>query len=189
MADAKKDLRTNSPLQANQSYANLSIDVIRTETGVVTNRTPSISQVQLTCVVSADIIQYCDELPQVIAQYNQPISLDNISINMDDSSEMGSQEHIDNLDSTMNPVGQTNRIPTLGEKAWEDIKNEGVWDRTRLWYAIKEDSFNTDYTWVKCRIIDAYNKSWKIEYLTESNKRKRKWVEQSSPLIAPRFDD
>lgn len=60
VADAKKGLKKNSPLQANQVYANMTVDIIQTETGVRAplSDTPKIKRVDLQCTISADIIQY-----------------------------------------------------------------------------------------------------------------------------------
>jgi hypothetical protein len=58
VADAKRDLMQNYPLKANQAYANLSIDVIRTTKEKVGRYGNKIIEVILQCVVSADVIQY-----------------------------------------------------------------------------------------------------------------------------------
>lgn len=61
---AKQDLYKQFPLGPNQGYANLSIDIMETRSGTRTGEGASISGLTLNCVVSADVIQYCDELPQ-----------------------------------------------------------------------------------------------------------------------------
>ena len=58
VADAKRDLMQNYPLKANQAYANLSIDVIRTTKEQVGRYGNAVLEVILQCVVSADVIQY-----------------------------------------------------------------------------------------------------------------------------------
>lgn len=58
VADAKRDLMQNYPLKANQAYANLSIDVIRTTKELVGRHGNETIEVILQCVVSADVIQY-----------------------------------------------------------------------------------------------------------------------------------
>jgi hypothetical protein len=58
VADAKRDLMQNYPLKANQAYANLSIDVIRTTKELQSNSGSNVIEVILQCVISADVIQY-----------------------------------------------------------------------------------------------------------------------------------
>jgi len=184
VADAKLDLRTNSPLQANQAYANLSIDVIRTETGIVTDGTPSISQVQLTCVVSADIIQYCDELPEKPKTRTDIIKLDQLQGSESEDTEQSSQDQLETETSTGG--GST----TNGGNNWQKIIEKGDWDGKSLWYAgnMKTLDITKPELWTKCVIIDEWLDRWKIEFLNpETNKTKKKWIDKTSYQIAPRY--
>ena len=60
VADAKKDLMSSFPLQDNQAYANMTVDIITTETGTGGRHSnlPRIERIDLQCTISADIIQY-----------------------------------------------------------------------------------------------------------------------------------
>ena len=77
VADAKRDLWNNFPLGPNQAYANLSVDVIRTEKGVLSGGGPSISEVFLNCTISADVIEYGESSEQPIRSSNV-VTLDEI---------------------------------------------------------------------------------------------------------------
>lgn len=58
VADAKKDLMSSHPLQENQAYANMTVDIITTEGGRRLGDTYTVDWIDLVCTVSADIIQY-----------------------------------------------------------------------------------------------------------------------------------
>ena len=58
VADAKRDMAVFHPLGPNQMYANLSIDIVTTETGVTSDGLYSVDRIDLQCTISADIIQY-----------------------------------------------------------------------------------------------------------------------------------
>ena len=58
IADAKSDLRFSNPLEKNQIYANLSVDLMETETGTQINGVRQAKRLELTAVVTADIMQF-----------------------------------------------------------------------------------------------------------------------------------
>ena len=58
IADAKRNLIQAHPLGPNQSYVNMSIDVSQTESGVATQGAASVTKVELTATISADVIQF-----------------------------------------------------------------------------------------------------------------------------------
>jgi hypothetical protein len=58
VADAKADLILQHPLEPNQAYANLSVDVMRTEKGAVTGTMIDLEKITISAVITADIIQY-----------------------------------------------------------------------------------------------------------------------------------
>jgi hypothetical protein len=58
IADAKADMRINHPLTKNQTYANLSIDIMETESGSQWQGSRVAKMLELTAVVTADIIQF-----------------------------------------------------------------------------------------------------------------------------------
>lgn len=58
IADAKEKMFKKHPLQPNQAYINMSIDVVHTQNGKVLGETQVIEQTVVTVVVSADVIQY-----------------------------------------------------------------------------------------------------------------------------------
>ena len=57
VADAKEDLRRQHPLGRNEAYANVSIDVLNTRTGHMTNQGLVEHKIRLTVVISADIVR------------------------------------------------------------------------------------------------------------------------------------
>lgn len=59
VADAKSDLIDQHPLEPNQAYANLSVDVMRTEKGELNGTgVVDLESVTLTAVITADVIEY-----------------------------------------------------------------------------------------------------------------------------------
>lgn len=58
VADAKSDLIHQHPLGPNQAYANLSVDVMRTENGRILDGGLDLESVTLTAVITADVIEY-----------------------------------------------------------------------------------------------------------------------------------
>ena len=58
IADAKADLRFSNPLEKNQIYANLSVDIMETETGTQANGVRQAKRLELTAVVTADIMEF-----------------------------------------------------------------------------------------------------------------------------------
>lgn len=60
IADAKADLRFSNPLEKNQIYANLSLDLMETETGTrgVVSGVRKVKRLELTAVVTADIMEF-----------------------------------------------------------------------------------------------------------------------------------
>ena len=58
IADAKRNLIQAHPLGPNQSYVNMSIDVSQTESGVASQGAASVTKVELTATISADVIQF-----------------------------------------------------------------------------------------------------------------------------------
>ena len=60
IADAKRNLRTQHPLQANQAYANMTIDILNTSLGTATQYGVIASEITIEAVISADIIEFTD---------------------------------------------------------------------------------------------------------------------------------
>ena len=62
VADAKADMKIGHPLGINQAYANLSIDLMETETGTQAplSGVREAHRIELTAVVTADVIQFGD---------------------------------------------------------------------------------------------------------------------------------
>lgn len=62
VADAKADMKMGYPLGVNQAYANLSIDLMETETGTQSplSGVREANRIELTAVVTADVIQFGD---------------------------------------------------------------------------------------------------------------------------------
>lgn len=58
VADAKADLILQHPLEPNQAYANLSVDVMRTEKGDITGTTLQLNKITISAVITADVIEY-----------------------------------------------------------------------------------------------------------------------------------
>lgn len=69
VADAKVDLIIQHPLEPNQTYANLSVDIMRTEKGDIMGSTLDLKSITISAVITADIIQY-GQVPQ---NYEVPI--------------------------------------------------------------------------------------------------------------------
>jgi hypothetical protein len=69
VADAKADLIIQHPLEPNQTYANLSVDIMRTEKGDIMGSTLDLKNITISAVITADIIQY-GQVPQ---NYEVPI--------------------------------------------------------------------------------------------------------------------
>jgi len=60
VADAKSNMKIGYPLKKNQAYANLSIDVMETQTGTQWNGYREAKRIELTAVITADVIQFGD---------------------------------------------------------------------------------------------------------------------------------
>tara|TARA_B100000902_G_C26845128_1_gene685332 strand:- start:167 stop:565 length:399 start_codon:yes stop_codon:yes gene_type:complete len=60
IADAKKNLHTQHPLQANQAYANMTIDILNTSVGNQTTSGVIATEIIIEAVISADIIEFTD---------------------------------------------------------------------------------------------------------------------------------
>ena len=58
VADAKANLRNQHFLGPNQSYSNMSVDVLETKAGIHTSQGFSANEITITVVVEADIIEY-----------------------------------------------------------------------------------------------------------------------------------
>lgn len=58
IADAKRELYSKHPLQPNQAYINMSVDVITTQNGSIVWDETVIKSTEISVVVSADIIEY-----------------------------------------------------------------------------------------------------------------------------------
>lgn len=58
IADAKKNLHLQHPLQANQAYANMTIDILNTSVGTATQYGVVATEITLEAVISADIIEF-----------------------------------------------------------------------------------------------------------------------------------
>lgn len=58
IADAKKNLHLQHPLQANQAYANMTIDILNTSVGTQTQYGVVATEITLEAVISADIIEF-----------------------------------------------------------------------------------------------------------------------------------
>jgi hypothetical protein len=58
VADAKSNLRNQHLLGPNQSYSNMSVDVLETKAGINTSKGFSANEMTITVVVEADIIEY-----------------------------------------------------------------------------------------------------------------------------------
>lgn len=58
VADAKSNLIHQYPLEPNQAYANLSVDVMRTENGKIKYGVNDLEFVTITAVITADVIEY-----------------------------------------------------------------------------------------------------------------------------------
>ena len=58
IADAKSGLIAAHPLEPNQAFVNVTVDITETETGIQTRYGRDANQVDLTATVSADVIQF-----------------------------------------------------------------------------------------------------------------------------------
>ncbi len=58
IADAKKNLQLQHPLQANQAYANMTIDILNTTQGQTSTYGVIATEITLEAVISADIIEF-----------------------------------------------------------------------------------------------------------------------------------
>ena len=58
IADAKRDLMTEHPLQPNEVYVNWSVDEIVTESGKKSSAGPIVKRVEYQVVISADVIRF-----------------------------------------------------------------------------------------------------------------------------------
>ena len=76
VADAKSNMKIGYPLKKNQAYANLSIDVMTTVSGKQWNGTRDARKIELTAVVTADIIEFGIESEGVSRTMNNSGSLD-----------------------------------------------------------------------------------------------------------------
>ena len=58
IADAKANLRLQHPLQANQAYANMTIDILTTSLGKTSSKGVIVSEITLEAIISADVIEF-----------------------------------------------------------------------------------------------------------------------------------
>ena len=75
VADAKADMKIGHPLGINQAYANLSIDVMETVSGKQWNGARYARRIELTAVVTADIIEFGEESESASRSMNNSGSL------------------------------------------------------------------------------------------------------------------
>jgi major membrane immunogen (membrane-anchored lipoprotein) len=80
VADAKRDMQANFPLSNNQSYANLSVDIVKTEVGNMVDGQYSATSILLKCTISADVIQYGEVSQEVEVIPQNTGSLNSLTI-------------------------------------------------------------------------------------------------------------
>jgi hypothetical protein len=150
IADAKANMLDQHILGPNQSYINMSVDIITTKTGYAAGGTMSVTDLTITCVVSADIIEYG------IAPISNPAT--NTA-----NRTTGHLPNVDNHTPNSNTVSieePTVAVPTSFEKGeiviYTDRKNE-VYDATIRY-------FSPSY------------KQYSIEFVNLSGKTKKRYV-------------
>ena len=90
VADAKSNLRNQHLLGPNQSYSNMSVDVLETKAGINTSQGFSVNEMTITVVVEADIIEYGTppENYEPIVQSAKSLPIDVSSSVISDSKEL-----------------------------------------------------------------------------------------------------
>ncbi len=139
VADAKRDLSVSFPLGPNQSYANLSVDIIRTETGRSDLKgRPSINQVTLQCTISADVIQYGSPSSSGVSESPKVKSLD--ALDKKTSNQITTEREIGNS-STARPA----RAVKKGDVVELNISGPGnpVWVEGTVDVVSEDDSIVT----------------------------------------------
>ena len=124
VADAKADLIIQHPLEPNQTYANLSVDIMRTEKGDIMGSTLDLKNITISAVITADIIQY-GQVPQ---NYEVPIKRSQGTIDGINDDETTNVETTNVETSQTNsayevPVGNTSQFKfSIGEKVNHNFK-------------------------------------------------------------------
>jgi len=119
VADAKADLILQHPLEPNQTYANLSVDIMRTEKGQIMGSTLDLKNITISAVITADIIQY-GQVPQ---NYEVPIKRSQGTIGGINDDETTNVETSQANSAYEVPVGNTSKFKfSIGEKVNHNFK-------------------------------------------------------------------
>ena len=155
VADAKANLRNQHLLGPNQSYSNMSVDVLETKAGTITSQGFRANEMTITVVVEADIIEYGTP-PQ--KEYTTK------------AKTAGSLEEIENASvittdsSNLNPESSVIILPSSVNFKLND----------RVIYRDKEGvSYNANIIKLP---YDISLEQYKIEYINNNTITKKKWV-------------
>lgn len=159
VADAKSNLIDQHPLEPNQAYANLSVDVMRTEKGEFNgNGGVNLESITITAVITADVIEYGTPPDG----YKLPVKKRGLPT----SSTSQVQE---NQESDLSRAQETNEEPysfVEGDTVWVKLRGamfEGV---------LQESVTNYGYPQWKVRFDD--NGKLKTRWFYEDKLRKNK---------------
>ena len=119
VADAKADLIIQHPLEPNQTYANLSVDIMRTEKGDIMGSTLDLKNITISAVITADIIQY-GQVPQ---NYEVPIKRSQGTIDGINDDETTNIESSQTISAYKASVGNTSLFKfSIGDKVDHNFK-------------------------------------------------------------------
>jgi len=157
VADAKSNLISQHPLEPNQTYANLSVDVMRTEKGELSGGAIELESVTLTAIITADVIEYGTP-PE---GYKLPVKKRGITTSLP-SKAPNSQK----IDSNGNQEAKEDSyLFVKGESLWvtyRGLEIEGVVDQRMM-----------GYSGATYKVIFDDNGKLKRKWFYESNLRKK----------------
>tara|TARA_R110001592_G_scaffold277167_1_gene544253 strand:- start:746 stop:1420 length:675 start_codon:yes stop_codon:yes gene_type:complete len=97
IADAKANLKMGQSLQPNQAYANLSIDIMETETGRRDGNYRNPLRFEVTAVITADIIQFGEQAPIQTSSSRSQGRIDELRESTSKTTIKGKASYDDNL--------------------------------------------------------------------------------------------
>jgi hypothetical protein len=180
VADAKRNLRTNFPLGPNQAYANLSIDIMETRTGKTSSSGPMIKKIRLSCIVSADVIEYCDEVPDDrVMKKSTVIYSDEELINNRNLDQSGDQD-----------AKQTGEEVSEETNNADSLNPTNDWDGKSVWYGgadKKNWDPNKPNTGIAAVVIETRGEFYVIEFTDKKGFTRKKYEKMDSKYIVKRI--
>lgn len=134
IADAKADLRFSNPLEKNQIYANLSVDLMETETGTqgVVSGVRQAKRLELTAVVTADIMEFGEYPVKKRMSAGAIMNQNEIPVKRNDNSAKGARDSNDS-EGEIQILNANTEQPTAKFEIGENVRIEfGGRERTGI---------------------------------------------------------